>query len=269
MVEITQLSDLHFGSEFRDDYFDNIISFIKKNRPDAVLVTGDIVHKGRFKQFEAFMPYLDKLKEVSKNFIAIPGNHDAKSSGLIQFERFIGPRRSKLIIEEKDTLIVGVCTARDDSPEGLIGDEQLDWLGRQFNKNLENRVIALHHHTIGVPYSGRKHNTYPDAGELIEFTQIFGVDLVCHGHKHVPHAYVIGPTTFLYCGTSTSDKVRAAENPSFNHISLNEGDIEVQLINSEDLEQSLLLQRKENHTKFVRPRRTRIEHLLGSPVWDD
>ncbi|MHA2194571.1 MAG: hypothetical protein ACXABO_03160 [Promethearchaeota archaeon] len=38
--------------------------------------------------------------------------------------------------------------------EGRVGDEQLDWLGRQFNKNLENRVMALHHHLIPIPMSG-------------------------------------------------------------------------------------------------------------------
>jgi Icc protein len=268
MVNIIHVSDFHYGSEFREDCFDNVLSYIKDNKPDIVVLTGDVVHKGRRKQYESVLPYLEEIKNVSK-LMVIPGNHDAKSNGIILFERFIAPRRSKLILEDKDTLIIGICTARDDISEGLIGDEQLDWLGRQFNRVLENRVIALHHHTIGVPYSGRKHNTLPDAGELIELCQLFEVDLVLHGHKHVPHAYVIGPTTFLYCGTSCSDKIRADENPSFNHIILDKGDLDVYLINSDDLKKNLLLQRRENRTKFVRPRRARIEHMLNSAVWDD
>jgi len=40
-------------------------------------------------------------------------------------------------------------------------------------------------------------------------------------------------------------------------------------VNSTNLEKTLLLERKEGHTRFVRPRRTRIEHLLHSPVWDE
>jgi len=120
-----------------------------------------------------------------------------------------------------------------------------------------------------VPYSGRKQTTLTDAGEILEFTQIFNIDLVLHGHKHIPHAYVIGPTTFLYSGTSTSNKVRADDTPSFNHIILDGGDLEVQMVNSITLEKSLLLERKDDRTKFVRPRRTRIEHLLKSEVWDD
>ena len=273
MVELIQISDLHYGSEFREDLIENIIGYIKDTQPDAVICTGDIVHRGRVIQYKNFLPYLNQLKEVS-NFLAVPGNHDAKNSGIIFFEKLIGPRRSRLILENKDTIIVGICSARDDMAEGRIGDEQLDWLGRQFDKNLENRIIALHHHLIPIPMSGQKFTTVRDAGEILEFTQLFEIDLVLMGHRHVPHAYTISwrnssNTTFLYCGTSTSNKVRSDDSPSFNHIYLDEGDLEVYIVNSDSLEKSLLVVRKENHTEFIRPRKTRIEHLLASKVWDE
>ncbi|MFX1586793.1 MAG: metallophosphoesterase family protein [Promethearchaeota archaeon] len=268
MVEIIHISDLHYGSEFVPEYMENIIKYIAISQPDVVVCTGDIVHKGRTVQFKSVSPLLKQIKEITK-FMAVPGNHDAKNSGLIFFEKIIGPRRSRIILDEKDTLLVGICSARDDIAHGECGDEQLDWLGRQFDKNLENRVIALHHHLIPIPMSGQKFTTVKDAGEILEFTQLFEIDLVLMGHRHVPHAYVIGPTTFLYCGTSSSNKVRADDTPSFNHIFLHEGDLEVYMVNSTNLEKTLLLERKEGHTKFVRPRRTRIEHLLTSPVWDE
>jgi 3',5'-cyclic AMP phosphodiesterase CpdA len=273
MVEIIHISDLHFGSEFVPQYMENIIQYIKENRPDVVICSGDLIHKGRVVQFKGILPYINRIKEVSK-FLAVPGNHDAKSSGLIFFEKLIGPRRSRLLLEDKDTIIVGVCSAKDDMAEGMLGDEQLDWLGRQFNKNLENRVITLHHHLIPIPMSGQKFTTVRDAGEILELTQLFEVDLVLMGHRHVPHAYTISwrnssSTTFLYSGTSTSNKVRADDSPSFNHIYLDEGDLEVHIVHSNDLEKSLLVERKEHHTEFIRPRKTRIEHLLASAVWDE
>jgi 3',5'-cyclic AMP phosphodiesterase CpdA len=179
-----------------------------------------------------------------------------------------------MLLEDKDTIIVGICSARDDMAEGRIGDEQLDWTARQFDKNLENRVIALHHHLIPNPMSGQKFTTVRDAGEILEFTELFEIDLVLQGHRHSPHAYVLSwkdstSTTFLYCGTSTSKKVRADDKPSFNHIFLDEGDLEVYIVNSTNLEKSLLLERKAHHTEFRRPRKTRIEHLLASTVWDE
>lgn len=268
MVEIVHISDLHYGNEFVSDYLENIISFIRDEKPDVVVCTGDLVHKGRVTQFQAILPYIQRIRSITK-FLVVPGNHDAKNSGIVYFEKIIGPRRSRLVMDELDTIIVGVCSARDDMSEGMIGDEQLDYLGRSFTKNLENRIMALHHHLIPVPLSGQKFTTVRDAGEILEFTQLFELDLVLMGHRHVPHAYVIGPTTFLYCGTSASNKVRADDSPSFNHIILNEGDIEVYMVNSINLEKHLLLERKLSRTTFVRPRRTRIEHLLSSDVWDD
>ncbi|MFX1591285.1 MAG: metallophosphoesterase family protein [Promethearchaeota archaeon] len=273
MVEIIQISDLHYGSEFIADYMENIIQYIEEIKPDIVICTGDCVHKGRVIQFKGILPYFNRIREIT-NFMPLAGNHDAKSSGIVYFERLIGPRRSKLILDDKDTIIVGINSARDDMAEGRIGDEQLDWLGRQFNRNLENRIIALHHHLIPIPMSGQKFTTVRDAGEILEFTQLFEIDLVLQGHRHSPHAYVMSwknstSTTFLYCGTSTSNKLRADDIPSFNHIFLNEGDLEVYMVNSINLEKNLLLERKEHHTEFIRPRKTRIEHLLASAVWDE
>jgi len=122
--------------------------------------------------------------------------------------------------------------------------------------------------------SGQKFTTVRDAGEILEFTNLFEIDLVLMGHRHVPHAYTISwknssSTTFLYSGTSTSDKIRANDAPSFNHIFLNEGNLEVYIVNSVNLKKNLLLERKEHHTEFIRPRKTRIEHLLASEVWDE
>lgn len=274
MVEIIQISDLHYGSEFIPESIENIIKYIEDNKPDAVVCTGDVIHKGRVNQFKGVLPYINRIKDLTE-FLAVPGNHDAKNSGIIFFERLIGPRRSKIVLEKKNTVIIGVCSARDDMSEGMVGDEQLDWLGRQINKNLENKVLALHHHLIPIPMSGQKFTTVRDAGEILEFNEFFEIDLVLMGHRHVPHAYVIEgstssfATTYLYCGTSTSNKARAEEKPSFNHIVLDQGDLEVQMVNSLTLEKTPLIERKNGFTKFSRPRKTRIEHLLSSPVWDD
>jgi 3',5'-cyclic AMP phosphodiesterase CpdA len=263
LVELIQISDLHFDSEFKEEYIENVIGYINDTRPDAVICTGDVVHKGRLSQYEGIMPYLKKIKP---KLLIIPGNHDAQNNGLIFFEKFFGHRRKSMIIEEKDTIIVGLCSAIDDMKDGEIGDEQLIWLARQFEKPFENRIMALHHHLLPLPLAGRKWSTVRDAGEILDFTQLFQIDIVLSGHRHVPHAWVIEPTAFIYCGTSTSDKVRANEPPSFIDITLDRGDLEVYIINSTNLEKNLLLTRKESKTEFIRPRRTRIEHLLNEDM---
>ena len=268
MVNIVQISDLHYVSGFRQDCFENIVDYLQKKRPDALVMTGDLVDKGRYKQYIRFKENVySRLKELNIPMVQVIGNHDAKRNGIIFFERFFGSRWSKLTLEEKETVILGLCSARDDVSEGEIGDIQLEHVARQFNRVIENRVLALHHHVIGVPYSGRKRTTLMDAGELIELCHLFQVDLVLQGHKHIPHAHILGSTTFLYCGTSTTDKVRADEAPSFNYIELDKGDLRVQIVNSETLEEDLLVERKDDMTVFVRPRKTRIEHLLNNKIF--
>lgn len=283
MVEIIQISDLHLGcGDFRVDYLENVIGYIDDANPDIVVCCGDLVHKGRLTQYDKILPYLNRIKDKHA-FLVIPGNHDVKNSGIIRFERAIGPRRTIKTLEEKDTMIVGLCSAKDDMSTGEIGDEQLEWAAIQFNKytdsdrkntRFENRIIALHHHVISVPYSGRKATVLVDAGEVIELTQLMNIDLVLMGHKHIPHAYTIEGysnqgTTFVYCGTSSSIKVRADESPSFNHIFLDQGEVTVNIINSKTLEKSVLLTRKEGTTNFIRPRKARLEHLLSVKQFDE
>ena len=60
MVEIIQISDLHYGSEFLPDCMENVINYIKEKEPDVVICTGDCVHKGRVRQFKGILPYIQR-----------------------------------------------------------------------------------------------------------------------------------------------------------------------------------------------------------------
>jgi len=267
MVEIIQISDLHYKNDFREDCMENIINYINKKKPDAVVCTGDIAHKGRVSEYNGICEYLRKIKP---KLLVVPGNHDVKNNGLIFFEKCLGPRRRKMIIDEKDTIIIGLCSSRDDLKDGEIGDEQLLWLAQQFRKpRRENRIIALHHHLIPIPFAGRKWSTVRDAGELLEFTQLYEIDLVLQGHRHVPCVWEIGSTIFLYCGTSSADKTRSDESPSFNHIILEKKNLEINVVSSDTLEKKVLFTRINGKTTYIRRRATRIEHILEKvPIWD-
>lgn len=268
MVEIVHFGDLHYGDkkEFREEYLLNVIDYINDNRPDAAICAGDFVHKGLLNQYKGIAPYINQIKVP---LLIVPGNHDCKSNGIMSFENILGPQRSKLELEEKDTIIVGLNSAKADSSVGEIGDSQLTWAAFQFNKILENRVLAMHHHVAAVPYSGRKQNTLIDAGEILEFVQLFEIDLVCMGHKHIPYCIEMGKTLFLYCGTASSIKVRAKEVASFNHIILDGGDLEVNIVNSSNLEKTLMFTKRGGLTHFVRPRKTRIEHLINMNIFNE
>lgn len=268
MVSIVHISDLHYGcGDFKMEYMDNVINYINTNKDsiDIVVCTGDLTNKGRHNQY---MEISNILKRIEVPMINVPGNTDVKNSGIIFFEQFFGPRRTKKVLEDKETIILGIRSPKDDLKKGEVGPEQIKWVIAQLKKHpLKNRILALHHHLVDVPYSGKSWNTVRDAGDLLELTQLFEVDLVLMGHKHVPHAWMFGITTLLYCGTSASLQVKAAENPSFNYIQLEDEDVEVYTIDSTNLEKDLLLRRKRGVVEFIRPRKTRLEHLIQSDVY--
>ena len=267
MVNIIHISDLHFKDDFHMSYLDNVINYINSNKEsiDVVVCTGDLTKKGRYYEFEQLAPL---LKQIEVPLLSVPGNTDVKNSGIIFYEQFFGPRRSKMILDDKDTLIIGIISCKDDLKKGEIGDEQLAWVIETIQNNPKNNIIlALHHHLIAVPYAGRSWNVVRDAGELLEITQRFGVDLVLMGHKHIAHSYLLGNCTLVYSGTTTTDLVRANDPPSFNQITLNDEDIRVDIINSRTLEKELLLDRKRGVVEYVRPRKGRLDHILKSEVY--
>ena len=45
-MKIVQLSDVHFGSQFRSDIFDKVIEEVNDLSPDAVIITGDLTNEG-------------------------------------------------------------------------------------------------------------------------------------------------------------------------------------------------------------------------------
>lgn len=268
IVVIAHISDIHYGDgDYRQEYMDNVINYINNNgdRIDAVVCTGDLTKKGRYYEFEQLSPI---LKRIEVPFLTVAGNTDVKNSGIIFFEQYFGPRRTKMVIEGRDTLIIGIRSCKDDLKKGEIGDEQLAWVIDTIQKNpKKNIILALHHHLVAVPYAGRSWNVVRDAGELLEVTQRFGVDLVLMGHKHIPHAWLFGETTLVYSGTSTTDLVRADDPPCFNEIKLEDEDIEVHTINSKTLEKEVLLTRKRGVVEFIRPRKGRLDHILKSEVY--
>ena len=266
MVRLIHISDLHYGSsEFNLRYLENVIEYINNNEPDAVICTGDITHKSRKDEYEFISEYLNKIKVPLLNVI---GNHDAANNGIVFFERYIGPRRATLILKEKDTFIMGVRSPRDNTSEGELGDEQLEWMMKQLDKCQERiKILALHHHLAAVPSAGVKRGTLVDAGEVLQLIQDYNIDLVLQGHRHVPHVWPFGKTILTYCGTTASNKVRADDKPCFNEISISNDNIKINVIDSINLNKNLLFSKNQGKISYMKSRNERINHILNSRVF--
>ena len=69
---LLHLSDLHFGTE-RAGCIQAIQQFCQQYRPEAIVVSGDLTQRARFKQFYHCRQFLDSLHIP---YLVVPGNHD-------------------------------------------------------------------------------------------------------------------------------------------------------------------------------------------------
>jgi 3',5'-cyclic AMP phosphodiesterase CpdA len=268
-MEIIHLSDLHYGSaEFKEKCFENIIEYIAgyKSKIDLVIITGDITDHGRYEEYEGIKRYIDRIPTEK---LIVPGNHDISKNGAgkINYETFFGSTTTNNISKKSNCLALGICSAKDGIAISEIGDQQLRYIAEQYLNNSEKRkILALHHHLIAVPYSSKSLNIPIDAGEVLEILRMFEIELVLMGHRHVPHVWTLNGTTFLYCGTSTSGKVRANEPPCFNHIYMDDFELEVDIVDSYSLNKQPLLRRTPKDVNFIKYRKARIEYLLHAKI---
>lgn len=74
-IRLLQLSDLHFYENTEPKYYERVYQEVARLKPDIIVVTGDLIHKGpRFvKQAGQF---LEKLSKLGSYHLCIMGNHD-------------------------------------------------------------------------------------------------------------------------------------------------------------------------------------------------
>jgi len=91
-TKILHLSDLHFGNRFSESKWSALNSHVERSRPDAVVITGDLVNspwrwelkaaKTRLDQLAAALNPSGKAQKVCEIFL-VPGNHDTRILGLV------------------------------------------------------------------------------------------------------------------------------------------------------------------------------------------
>src|ERR1043166_6312779 len=187
-MQLVQLSDIHVGSLFKQPVFDTIVEEVNKLNPDAIIITGDLTDEGLLFQFEYVYTQIKKF--TCSNIIVLAGNHDYRHTGYLVFKKFFQSKQQ--IHEFDDAVIMTLGTARPDRDEGEVGYRQNLWMEStlgKYNDNDDNRkkkmkIIAMHHHLIGIPDTGTDKIIIVDAGDTLRACLQSGVDLVICGHKH-------------------------------------------------------------------------------------
>jgi 3',5'-cyclic AMP phosphodiesterase CpdA len=125
---------------------------------------------------------------------------------------------------------VTLGTARPDRDEGEVGYRQNLWLERTMKKyENKTKILAMHHHLIGVPDTGTDRVTVIDSGDVLRTALSSKIDLVICGHKHRPWFWNFGNLSIANAGTVSSERMRGLFDNTYNIITIEKGKIKVDL----------------------------------------
>ena len=225
-MEIVQLSDIHVGSQFREEIFEKVIDEINLLKPDAVVITGDLTNEGLVEQYEKCKKMISQIN-VEK-IIAISGNHDYRNTGYLLFKKYF-PFKTENDLGD-DVVLITLNSTRPDRDDGEVGHKQTLWLERTLKK-YENKfkIVAMHHHLIGIPDTGSDRLTVIDAGDILRTILDSNVNLVLCGHKHRPWLWDFNTLSIANAGTTSSERVRGFFENSYNIVNIENGTFRVDL----------------------------------------
>ena len=238
MIRLFHVSDVHFGREDEAAvaWFD---SLVRAERPDAVIMTGDLTMRARAHEFASGLAWLQGLGVPVTIEV---GNHDLPYFN--PFRRFFRPYHRIHAIErmiEKPLDLPGVSIVPMKTTARF--QWRLNWAkGRVSQRSLQEALalvevapkqalvfIACHHPLI----EARTQATAATRGgvEALAALAAAGADAVLTGHVHDPFdvAHEVAGREVRMIGAGTLSRRTRATPPSFNEIRIAEGRFEVVL----------------------------------------
>ncbi len=230
-MKIAHISDLHLtGGNFVKEWGENLIKILEKIKPDVIVITGDLTDDGYIHEYEIAKAYVERIEGIK---IVVPGNHDARNKGYEIFEEFFETRYP--FYEGQEIAILGIDSSEPDIDDGHIGRENYLMIEEKLKGN-KMKMLALHHHLIPIPGTGRERNIPIDAGDVLNLCIKLDVDFVLSGHKHLPWIWKLENTYFVTAGTACSRRLKGKSYPSFNILEIEEEAVlisEINVINGE------------------------------------
>ena len=180
-----------------------MVEDVKRQAPDHIAVTGDLVNISLPEEFSAARDWLETLG-APEDVSVVPGNHDAyvsvpwrQSLGL--WEAYMGSDaagtahvghtdRFPYVRLRGRMALIGLSTAVPMPPliaGGRLGTAQLDALGpilSSLGADGYYRVIMIHHPPL--PGQNTRRKALTDARKLKAVLESHGAELLLHGHNH-------------------------------------------------------------------------------------
>ena len=225
MSILLQISDTHFGTE-QAPVVDALAALALQQRPDLLVLSGDITQRARPAQFQAACRFMHGL---GAPVLAIPGNHDIPLFDLWARLRSPYARYRKAFGDDLEPvhrspglLVVGVNTTRAwRHHRGEVSAQQVDRVAQclQSAQVSQLRVVVVHQ-PAAVTRAEDIPNRLRGHAAALQRWAAAGADLVMGGHIHLPYVLPVDglarPLWVVQAGTAVSSRVRSGMPNSVN-----------------------------------------------------
>ena len=238
MTVLFHASDLHFGAE-DSAALDWFAGEVAHDRPDAVIITGDLTMRARSAEFAAAQEWLAAL---GRPVLIEPGNHDLPYFNPVRriWRPYGRVMRLQQELHDGVTLdrvhLVSLRTTarvqlRLNWSKGRVGSRALHEALHALHSDpaAKLRIVLTHHPLIEANTQSSGRTTGGRAA--LEAIAAAGADAVLSGHVHDPFDLEVptgaGPIRLIGAGT-LSERVRATR-PSFNRLEISGGTLDARV----------------------------------------
>jgi 3',5'-cyclic AMP phosphodiesterase CpdA len=225
MSVLLQLSDPHFGTE-QAPVVQALAVLAQQQRPDLLLLSGDITQRATRSQFAQARAFTDRLDAP---LLAIPGNHDIPLFDLSQrlfhpYARYREAFGNELepTHASRELLVQCVNTTRWYRHKGgTVSSSQIERVASRLRAAQPGQLrVVVVHQPISVLRSTEQHNLLHRHTEARQSWAAAGCDVVLGGHIHLPYVMALAglarPMWAVQAGTCVSRRVRAGAANSVN-----------------------------------------------------
>jgi len=232
MSVVLQVSDMHFGTAL-PVVVEALLRLVHAQRPDLVVLSGDITQRARRSQFRAAGFFVESLAVPAT--LVLPGNHDIPLFNIVArlFAPYANYRRVFGTVlepefESADLLVVGVNTTRPwRHKDGEVAVKQIARVcGRLQQAHATQLRLVVTHQPIHVIRPEDECNILHGHREAVYAWASAGADLILGGHIHLPYVRPLRerfsdlprPVWAVQAGTAVSSRVRHGAPNSVNVI---------------------------------------------------
>ncbi|MCV2361228.1 metallophosphoesterase [Paucibacter sp. TC2R-5] len=225
MSVLLQISDTHFGTE-QAPVVEALATLARQQRPELIVLSGDITQRARPAQFRAARAFVDRL---GAPVLAVPGNHDIALFDLWArlrrpYARYSAAFGTELepVHRSPELMLLCVNTTRPwRHKHGEISGPQIERVAQLLEdaEASQLRVVVVHQ-PLAVTRDEDLSNVLRGHAAALERWARAGADLVMGGHIHLPYVMPLQglarPMWAVQAGTAVSSRLRMGVPNSVN-----------------------------------------------------